>query len=140
MWVAGGGCGWQWRSQSLKHSRAQPGHLCCSYLHFSKLLLPRTSEQNNTLPIQFVDSFCRTIQRASNCKSSLHRIYKDEYSNDFAYTVIRLIKITKHNEKALTVCDTAWNFLHGPKQIFLGPDPGLPGVATPLVGGIYGCG
>ena len=85
------------------------------------------SEQNNTISIQFVDSYSRAIQRASNGKSSLHRIYKDEYSNDIAYAVIGLIKITARNEKALTARGTACKFLHEPKQILPGPGPGWPG-------------
>ena len=96
-------------------------------VQFSELLLPRMSEQNNTISIQFVDSYSRAIQRASNSKSSLHRIYKNEYSNDFAYAVIRLIKITACNEKALTARGTACKFLHGPKQILPGPGPDWPG-------------
>ena len=67
--------------------------------------------------------FSRAI-RASNGKSSLHRIYKN---NDFAYAVIGLIKITARNEKALTARGTAWKFLHGPKHIFPGSGPGWPG-------------
>ena len=105
-------------------------YISLQFSELLELLLPRMSEQNNTIPIQFVDTifgFSRAIQRASNGKSSLHRIYKDEYSNDFAYAVIRLIKITARNEKALTACGTAWKILHGPKQSLPGPGPGWPG-------------
>ena len=54
------------------------------------------------------------------------------FSIDFAYAVIRLIQITVHNKKALTVRRTAWKFLHGPKQILPGPGPCWPvfGYAT----------
>ena len=90
-------------------------------------------------PYIFLSFYChvrqsKTIQylynsTSSNGKSSLHRIYKDEYSNDFAYAVIRLSKITARNEKGLTARGTASKCLYGPKQILPGPGPG---VATPL--------
>ena len=78
-------------------------------------------------------SSTRAIQRASNGKSSVHHIYKDEYSIDLAYAVIRLSKITARNEKGLTGRGTASKFLYGPKQILPGPGPG---VATPLLVGV----
>ena len=114
-------------------------------IQFSELLLPCMSEQNNTISIQFVDSYSRAIQRASNGESSLHRLYKDEYSNDFAYAVIGLIKITTCNEKALTACDTACKFLHGPKKILPGPGQGWPGCGyatdctTVFISRMYSC-
>ena len=90
------------------------------------------SEQSNTIPIRFVDTilgFSRAIQRASNGKSSLHHIYKNEYSNDFdfAYAIIRLFKITTRNEKGLTARGTMWKFLYGPKQILPESSPGWHG-------------
>ena len=46
----------QWRSQSLKHARAQfPLIIIYPYI-FPELLLPHTSEQNNTIPLQ-LDSY-----------------------------------------------------------------------------------
>ena len=77
------------------------------------------------------------MQRASNGKNSLHCIYKDEYSNDFAYAVITLIKITPRNEKALTARGTAWKFLYGPKQILPGPRRILPGLGPGWPGCSY---
>ena len=87
------------------------------------------AKQYNTYTVFWIAifGFSRAIQRASNGKSSLQCIYKDDYSNDLAYAVIRLIKITARNEKALTARGTAWKFLHGPKQILPGPGPGWSG-------------
>ena len=107
-----------------------PGHnqgTCAAHNYIHTIFRASIATYVSTIYIQFVDSYSRAIQRASNGKSSLHRIYKDEYSNDFAYAVIRLIKITARNEKALTVRGTACKFLHGPKQILPGPGPGWPG-------------
>ena len=83
--------------------------------------------------------FSRAIQRASNGKSSVHRIYKDEYSIDFTYAVIRLSKITARNEKGLTGRGTASKFLYGPKQILPGPGLGWPGCGYATASGSDQC-
>ena len=71
--------------------------------------MPHTSEQNNTIPIQFVDSLALVEQfnELQTAKAAcIASIYKNEYSSYFANAVIRLIKITACNEKALTARGT----------------------------------
>ena len=111
----------QWCSQRLKHTKAHvsliiiyPYIFQSFYCHVHQ---SKTIQYLYSLQIA-IFCFSRAIQQASNGKSSLHYIYKDEYSNDFVYAVIRLIKITARNENALTARGTKCKYIIWAKANF----------------------